>query len=61
MIEDVVVLIDREQGGAEGLQRRGYRLHAALTLSQVVDILAEDGLLAPADAQSVDDYLAGGR
>jgi uridine monophosphate synthetase len=60
VIEDVVVLIDREQGGAEELAGRGYRLHASLTLSQIVDSLSEDGLLAPADAQRVHDYLAGG-
>ena len=58
VVEDVVVLIDREQGGAEELARRGYRLRAALTLSQIVDGLAEDGLLAPADARRVHDYLA---
>ena len=61
VIEDVVVLIDREQGGAEELAERGYRLHAALTLSQIVDSLSEDGLVAPADAQRVHDYLAGDR
>ena len=61
VIEDVVVLIDREQGGAEELAGRGYRLHASLTLSQIVDSLSEDGLLAPSEAQRVHDYLAGGR
>jgi len=56
VIEDVVVLIDREQGGTEELEKRGYRLHAVMTLSQIVDSLAENGLLAPVDAQRVRDY-----
>nr|AYA93384.1 putative orotidine decarboxylase [uncultured bacterium pG7] len=58
LVEDVVVLIDREQGGARDLAQKGLRLHAALTLRELVDILAEGGQLAPADAQRVRDYLA---
>lgn len=61
VVRDVVVLIDREQGGAADLARRGYRLHAALTLHSLVDALAEDGLLDAADAQRVRAYLAGGK
>ena len=38
-IRDVVVLVDREQGGAERLAHQGYRLHSILTLSQVLDVL----------------------
>ena len=33
---DVVVLIDRQQGGRETLQARGYELHAVMTLAQVM-------------------------
>ena len=40
-VNDVVVLIDRESGGREVLARRGYRLHAVLTLRQILDVLAE--------------------
>ncbi|MBC7255173.1 MAG: orotidine-5'-phosphate decarboxylase [Chloroflexi bacterium] len=60
VVRDVVVLIDREQGGAQDLARRGYRLHAALTLRGLVDALADDGLLDATDAQRVRAYLAGG-
>lgn len=58
VIEDVVVLIDREQGGAADLAAHGYRLHAAVTLRQIVDALAAGGQLAPDDARRVRDYLA---
>ena len=34
VVKDVVVLVDREQGGAEELAARGLRLHAALTLGR---------------------------
>lgn len=56
-VRDVVVLVDRGQGGAEDLARRGYRLHAALTLREMVDILQEGGKLSPADAARVRAYL----
>jgi uridine monophosphate synthetase len=55
---DVVVLIDREQGGAANLARAGYRLHAAITLRALVDTLVWDGKVAPEDGQRVHEYLA---
>ena len=58
IVEDMVVLIDREQGGAADLAACGYRLHAAVTLRQIVDALAVGGQLAPEDARRVREYLA---
>lgn len=40
-VRDVVVLIDRDQGGKKLLSRKGYRLHSALTLPRVFEILLE--------------------
>ncbi len=37
LIEDVVVLIDRQSGAAEALAAAGYRLHAVMTLRQMLD------------------------
>ncbi len=37
LVEDVVVLIDRQSGAQEALGKAGYRLHAALTLSGLLD------------------------
>ena len=42
-VTDVVVLVDREQGGKAELARHGLALHAALTLSQVLDCLVRHG------------------
>ncbi len=55
---DVVVLIDREQGGAQALAAAGYRLHAALTLSQIVDTLEAAQRITAAQAAAVRAYLA---
>ena len=39
-VSDVVVLIDREQGGASRLAADGLRLHAAFTLSFILEVSA---------------------
>ncbi len=35
-VRDIVVLIDRQQGGEEQLEAKGFRLHAACTLTQIL-------------------------
>lgn len=57
-IRDVVVLIDREQGGRQDLEAQGYALHAALTLRELVGALAEEGRISHEDAEAVFAYLA---
>ena len=47
VVEDLVILIDREQGGRERLAAKGYRLHAVLTISACFDELARAALVAP--------------
>ncbi len=56
-VGDVLVLIDREQGGAEDLARRGYRLHAVLRLTQVLDALLDSARITPAQHAEVLAYL----
>jgi len=45
-VKDVVVLVDREQGGRAELAERDLTLHAALTLSQILDCLVRYGRLS---------------
>ena len=46
-VRDVVVLIDRQQGGRTALAARGYRLHAVMTLTQLLSDLEEQGRITP--------------
>jgi uridine monophosphate synthetase len=46
-VRDVLVLIDREQGGAEDLRRRGYQLHSVLRLTELLAILEQLGRITP--------------
>ena len=48
VVEDLVVLIDREQGGPARLLAKGYRLHAVLAISACFDALERAGLVDPA-------------
>jgi len=48
VVQDLVVLIDREQGGRERLAARGYRLHAVLTISSCFDALEREAVVDPA-------------
>lgn len=56
-VSDVVVLVDREQGGREQLTERGYRLHAAFTFSQLLDFYHRVGKIDASKYQEARDYL----
>jgi uridine monophosphate synthetase len=57
-VEDVVVLVDREQGGASELAWKGIALHAALTLNQILDCLVRHGRIDDAVRAKVNAALA---
>ncbi len=42
-VRDVMVLIDREQGGAKEIEAKGYKLHAVFSVRTLLDILAGAG------------------
>jgi len=61
IVEDVLVLVDREQGGAATLAAAGLRLHRLTTLRDVVSALREAGRIDDETASRVDRYLSEGR
>ena len=58
-VRDVVVLIDREQGGREELEAAGYRLHAVLGLGEMLDMLVEAGRISAAQRDEAAAFLWG--
>jgi uridine monophosphate synthetase len=60
-VEDIVVLIDRKQGGREDLEERGYRLHAVFGLGEMLDVLAQHGRISTAQRDEVKAFLAENR
>jgi len=57
-VKDVVVLIDREQGGEAHLAANGLKLHAAFKLSAMLDVLQRHGLVDGAVADKVRTFIA---
>jgi uridine monophosphate synthetase len=53
VVKDIVVLVDRGQGGTEELAAHGYALHAVLTLGRLLDALVRRGAVDAATAAGV--------
>jgi len=57
-VKEVLVLFDRQQGGASTLARHGARLHSITDLATVLAVAEEEGLLSSTDRKIVDTYCA---
>jgi uridine monophosphate synthetase len=57
VVEHAVVLIDREQGGAENLAAAGVTTHGVFTLSAMLDALAAAGRIDAAKRDEVTTFL----
>lgn len=58
VVKDVVVVFDREQGGAEQLAEKGYTLHAALKIKPTLEFYVRAGKITQEQLNHVLDYLA---
>jgi orotate phosphoribosyltransferase len=56
-VQDILVLIDREQGGAADLAGRGYALHSVFRLSEMIEVLRRAGIITQAQRDEVISYL----
>ena len=58
VVHDVVVLVDREQGGPEAIAAAGYQLRAAVKISDLLAYWRETGGISEEVYQRVADYFA---
>ncbi|KAA0130513.1 orotate phosphoribosyltransferase [Chryseobacterium sp. SN22] len=58
-VADIIVVLDREQGGKELLESRGYRVHTLFNISEVCEILKENGELSDDEIKRIQDFLQG--
>lgn len=57
-VKDVIVLIDRQSGAGEALATAGYRLHAVLTLTALLDHWEQAGRIPGEQITAVRSFLA---
>ncbi|MEK9172002.1 MAG: hypothetical protein AAB782_02095 [Patescibacteria group bacterium] len=57
-IKDIFVLVDREQGGAAALATEGVTLHAAFTISELLELYRDIGSMSLELYQEIRTYLA---
>ncbi|MBA5246671.1 orotate phosphoribosyltransferase [Marnyiella aurantia] len=58
-VSDIVVVLDRQQGGKELLESKGYRVHTLFTISEVCGMLKEEGHLSNDEVLRISDFLQG--
>jgi uridine monophosphate synthetase len=56
-VEDVLVILDREQGGKETLAKEGVKLHSLITLKDLLEYMKANKLLIEEQYNSVISYL----
>jgi len=56
-VKHLLVVVDREQGGMENLEKLGYKVHALAKISELVSSLSASGSVTRDQAQTVLDYI----
>jgi len=57
IVKDVVVLIDREQGGRENLTERNVNLYSVLTMSEILIHLVDEGRIDALMVEKVEKFM----
>lgn len=56
-VEDIAVLVDREQGGRKYIEGKGFRVHPVCTITSIVDELLAEKKINQAMAHSVKEFI----
>ncbi|HAT04069.1 MAG TPA: orotate phosphoribosyltransferase [Candidatus Magasanikbacteria bacterium] len=56
-VKDIVVLLDREQGGKENLSEKGYALHSIFTMNELLDVLRDNNKIDFTTYHNVIEYI----
>ncbi len=57
-VSDIVVLVDREQGGAKILEEKGYHLHSVLGINELLDLLKSAGKIDETNYKNAKEFIA---
>jgi orotate phosphoribosyltransferase len=56
-VKHLMIVVDREQGGRENLEKLGYKVHALAKISELVNRLLEHGQVSKTQADVVLDHI----
>ena len=56
-VKHLMVVVDREQGGRENLEKLGYNVHALAKISELVDCLLQSGKISIEQADTVMNFI----
>lgn len=54
---DIVVMLDREQGGKKHISQKGKNLHAVVTISEMIEILQKENKIDETTALKVKEFI----
>lgn len=57
VVKHLMVVVDREQGGKENLEKLGYKVHALAKISELVKALLQSGHISKERADAVLNYI----
>tara|TARA_B100000315_G_scaffold81381_2_gene74626 strand:+ start:3386 stop:3979 length:594 start_codon:yes stop_codon:yes gene_type:complete len=57
IVEDVLIVLDREQGGVEALAKEKVKLHSLITLKELLNYMKENNILDESKYNEIMDYL----
>ena len=58
-VKHLLVVVNRQHGGKENLEKLGYRVHALATITEIVDSLFQDKHISKEQAERVLEYVKG--
>jgi len=56
-VKHLLVVVNRQHGGKENLEKLGYRVHALATITEIVDSLSQDKHISKEQAEKVLEYV----
>jgi len=57
IVRDIIVLLDREQGGKKNISAKNYNLHSVFTITELLNILLESGKIDQATVSTTLDFI----
>lgn len=55
-VSDIVVFLDRQQGGQKKVEEKGYNLHSVVNMEQVLNILHENGRITSGTVECIKQF-----